>query len=58
MKTAKKRRKSSIRIYRHYPAYPNAADTSYFTGKLLDILTAVVSGIGFVVAMLFFVTMI
>lgn len=39
------------------PAYPNAADNSYFTGKALNIITAIVSGMGFVSAMLFLVTM-
>lgn len=41
----------------HRPAYPNAADNSYFTGKALDIITAIVSGMGFVSAMVFLVTM-
>ena len=38
----------------HYqqPAYPNAASTGYFARKLLDIVTAVVSGMGFITAML------
>ena len=35
------------------PLYPNAASPRYFLGKLVDILTAVVSGIGFL-AVLFF----
>ena len=38
----------------HYqqPAYPNAADARYFAGKLLDIVTAVVSCMGFITAMI------
>ena len=34
------------------PSYPNAADTRYFAKKLLDITTAVVSGMGFLTAMI------
>ena len=42
-----------LRVH-HYqqPADPNAADTRYFTEKLLDIVTAVVSGMGFITAMI------
>lgn len=39
------------------PTYPNAADNRYFAEKALDILTAVVSGMGLVTAMLFLVTL-
>ena len=55
-----KRKKS----YRHLsvykpsqPAYPNAADSEYYAGKALNVMTAIVSGLGFVSAMLFLVTM-
>ncbi len=34
------------------PSYPNAADSRYFTRKLLDIVTAVVSSMGFITAMI------
>lgn len=34
------------------PSYPNAADSQYFTRKLLDIVTAVVSSMGFITAMI------
>lgn len=37
------------------PVYPNAADANYFTGKALQILTALASGIGVVTAMVFLV---
>ena len=40
------------------PAYPNAADPNYFAGKALNVVTALVSGMGFVSAMLFLVTMV
>lgn len=39
------------------PAYPNAADNNYFAEKALNMVTAIVSGMGFVSAMLFLVTM-
>lgn len=39
------------------PVYPNAADDSYFARKAVDIITAIVSGLGFVSAMLFLLTM-
>jgi len=39
------------------PAYPNAADHNYFARKALDVMTALVSGIGFTTAMVFLVTM-
>ena len=40
------------------PMYPNAADSRYFAGKALNIATALVSGMGFISAMLFLVTMV
>lgn len=44
--------------YRPRPAsYPNAADERYFKAKALDLLTAIVSGMGLVSAMLFLVTL-
>lgn len=56
--------KKNNKRYRHLsvykpvePAYPNAADSSYFAGKALNIMTAIVSGMGFVSAMVFLVTM-
>lgn len=56
MKTNRKR--SHLTVYKpSQPAYPNAADNRYFAGKALNIMTAVVSGMGFVSAMLFLVTM-
>ena len=39
------------------PAYPNAADTNYFTAKAMEILTAVASGLGCVIGMIFLVIM-
>lgn len=53
------------RKYRHLtvvkpaePAYPNAADHNYFAARVLNVVTALVSGMGFVSAMLFLVTMV
>ncbi len=55
------KRKSStpyLTLYQpQQPRYPNAADNCYFARKALDILTALVSGLGFVSAMLFLFTM-
>ena len=39
------------------PAYPNAADRRYFVEKAVNIVTAILSGIGFVSAMVFLATM-
>ena len=47
-----------LKIYRsEEPKYPNAADHRYFAAKALNLMTAVVSGMGLVSAMLFLVTM-
>ena len=44
--------------YRPKPVpYPNAADEQYFKTKALNILTAIVSGMGLISAMLFLVTL-
>ena len=56
-KTNHKHRNLTVHYYQPAPAYPNAADPSYFAEKALDILTAIVSTIGFVSAMLFLVTL-
>ncbi len=53
MKNRKNRRKLTI----YQPAYPNAADPSYFAGRALNAITALVSGMGFISAMLFLVTL-
>ncbi len=37
------------------PVYPNAADRNYFTEKSMEILTAVVSGLGCIAGMVFLV---
>lgn len=56
MKNSKKYR--HLTVYKPAkPAYPNAADTNYFAGKALDVMTAIVSGMGFISAMVFLVSM-
>ena len=56
MKTRKKN--PHLSVYRSsQPAYPNAADNNYFAEKALNVITAIVSGLGFVSAMLFLLTM-
>ncbi len=47
-----------LHIVRHDgPKYPNAADPQYYAQKAIDVLTAVISAIGFISAMVFMVTM-
>ena len=56
MKT--KKRNQNLTVYRaNQPAYPNAADNRYFANKALNVMTAIVSGMGFVSAMAFLVTL-
>ena len=49
--------KHHVSRYDIQPIYPNAADTNYFTAKALEILTAVVSGLGCMAGMVFLVIM-
>ena len=44
-------------FYVYRPKYPNAASREYYRQKVLDAVTAVVSVIGFLSAMLFLFTM-
>ncbi len=39
------------------PMYPNAADHRYFAQRAVNIITSIVSGMGFICAMLFLLTM-
>lgn len=43
--------------YSPYHSYPNAADKSYFQGKLLDFITSAVAGMGVITIVLFLLTM-
>jgi len=53
-RTNKKNRRG---LYVYHPKYPNAASREYYRQKALDAVTAVVSVIGFLSAMLFLFTM-
>lgn len=56
MKKHKKNR--NLSVYKPaQPAYPNAADNRYFAAKALNVMTAIVSGMGFISAMVFLVTL-
>ena len=49
---------SHLTVYRsRAPRYPGAANDQYFAEKALNILTALVSGMGLITAMLFLVTL-
>lgn len=51
-------RNSALALYKpRCPQYPGAADDRYFAAKALDILTAIVSGMGMITAMLFLLTL-
>lgn len=53
-----KKKYSHLTIYKSQePIYPNAADYNYFAAKALDVMTAIVSGMGFATAMVFLATM-
>ncbi len=39
---------------RYCPAYPNAASPEYYKAKLLDVLTAIASGMGFIALFFYF----
>ncbi len=56
MKTMTGTQNYSTRRSRRYP-YPNEAEPSYFTGRLLDAITAVVTGMGTVTLLLYFMTL-
>lgn len=44
-------------LYVYQPAVPNGAPPRYFTDKMLDALTTLVSAMGFITAMVFLVVM-
>ena len=54
-------KKKNVHRPYYYPpvrryAYPNAAEPSYFAGKLLDLITAAASVMGTVVLLMYFLT--
>ena len=55
MKTNKRRHPYSARRNHRY-AYPNAADSSYFYEKILDGITAVVTGMGTITLLFYLAT--
>lgn len=55
MKTTNKYRPYSTHPSRSY-AYPNAADRSYFVGKILDGITALVTGMATITLLFYFIT--
>ena len=57
MKTNHKTTARNRHLYVYQPPVPNAAPPSYFTDKMLDVLTGIVSAMGFVSAMVFLVIM-
>ena len=57
MKTKKQNSHLTV-VKQRQPMYPNAADRNYIAARALNIVTAVVSGMGFVSAMVFLVTMV
>lgn len=52
-----KKRNPHLRVCHTQPKYPNEASNTYVKGKLLDIATAVASGMGLVTAMIFLITL-
>lgn len=42
------------KAFTNRPAYPGAANQRYFVNKALETLTAIVSGMGFITVMIFF----
>ena len=57
MKTKKQNSHLAV-VKQRQPMYPNAADRNYIAARALNVVTAVVSGMGFVSAMVFLVTMV
>ena len=57
MKHTHKTSARNRQLYAYQPPVPNAAPPSYFTNKILDVVTGIVSAMGFVSAMVFLVLM-
>ena len=55
----KNKKKNTLTVVKqNQPSYPNAAAPGYYTEKILNLVTVVVSGMGFVSAMLFLAAMV
>lgn len=57
MKTNHKTKIRNLQFYACQPAVPNGAPPRYFTDKALNVLTTVVSAMGFVTSVIFLVIM-
>ena len=57
MKNTKKQYKHLRVVATKQPICPNAADHNYFSQKALDVMTGLVSCMGFISAMLFLFTL-
>lgn len=57
MKTDHRTTARNLRLYTCQPAVPNGAPPRYFTDKVLNVLTTVVSAMGFVSSIIFLVIM-
>lgn len=53
----KKNQYPHLKIVQHQLPYPNAADPQYYNQKALDIVTALISGMGLACAMIFLITL-
>jgi len=53
----KKNKYPHLTVIKQQPIYPNAADSQYYRQKALDIVTAIVSSMGLVSAMVFLITL-
>lgn len=53
----KKNKYPHLKVVETQPLYPNAASPQYYRQKAVDIVTAIVSAMGFVSAMIFLVTL-
>lgn len=53
----KKNKYPHLKLMPKEPIYPNAADSQYYHQKAVDIITAIISGMGLASAMIFLVTL-
>lgn len=53
----KKNKYPHLKLVQYQPEYPNAADPQYYHQKALNIITAIISGMGLASAMVFLVTL-
>lgn len=53
----KKNKYPHLKVVPYQPPYPNAASPQYYSQKALNIVTAVISGMGLASAMVFLVTL-